>query len=1137
MMLRVSRLALCLVAACQTTAAAEEAPQPLIRSLDVAAATPADAAVVRGLWTSRPGADFRAEAVAADLYRLGVVGCIPARFAARFDDAGVALSLEAAPADKPLPPVLATVEPAGGVPEVDRRCRPLLGQKESTLFEARRINYRTMLRDAALVEREYRAAGYLDARVRALELVGGSDPTGARLVIRVEPGKRFVLGDVQVRSGSVDAGELRKALDVAAGTPWNEELQGEALRRAVRFCRERGYLAARATAAPKPLADGAVELQLNVDEGERAVLNRVTIEGAGDLHDEVLRRVALRPGEPISPSAMDALRRSVEEMGTFTRIELLLAPPPDAPAARRDLVVRLTRFDPARDVGAAEELCTEMAKSVIRLYNSGGLRSFRLSGFTAWEGRRIHVDAALVRPGWSRLRITLGDGNEPRREFLFLRKGRRTVVVFPALGRALELPESVALRFRFAILPPDADSGTPTRIDLGAAVTGGAGDADVLLLGPRCPPVAAHFTKLARSFALSPPQFDAPGILSFADPDDAQARIRLAIGPDRLPRLLTRRGADGHVTARLEIDINAEQAEPEPSLPADADRAAGRALMAPVLFALGLTDAAARMAEEAVAEHPESAACLAVRGLARLASGPPEPGLADLRAAHERSAHPAYALLLAETLISGRRFREAADLCGKLLASGAKPAATLDPADLILAANISVHSAIETLTSGPPDYRRRAAADCALARVGLGEYEEAARLAAGLLTDAPGDPQAAEMLARCRLSLGQPDAALDAVSKVDAGTRNAQLDVYAALAHLMRSEAADAALALGRAARKAPATARNLLLLQERAAEIHERFKDAAAAAALARAFDRAERTLFPADPGAKPAAFVNGVVILESDVEALMAQAGDRDADLRERALNQLVEDALVIRWAVSHGAVASDEDVGRVLAEEARAVGLPDVAAYGEWLEANGGGLAARRTAIAHSILKREAFSRVLAEAPLVRPAEVRAYYDEHPAEFRDPTAARFRMITLEYRRFQNEDQAVELAAALLRRLREKPDDFAETAKQYSHDANRDSGGLWQDVTRGSLVAPLDDAVFGAKAGDVVGPLRTEKACHVFRVEEVSAERTLSLEEAAPRIVRKLHGPRARAEIAAWIQRLKARSHVEIVGATSSP
>ncbi len=1041
----------------------------------MAAANPADAAVVRGLWTSRPGGDFRAEQIAADLYRLGVVGCVPARFKAQFDNDGIGLSLEAAPADKPLPPVLASVEIAGGVPEMDRRCRPLLRQRPSTLFQARRIDYRGMFLDAVQVEHEYRSGGYRDARVRALELSGGADSAGARLVIRVEPGTPHAQSDTLSEKGSVD-------------------------------------------------------------KNEPPLLHHVVIDGAGGLRDEVMRRITLRAGEPISPSAMDAVRSALEDLGAFTAVELRLVSPPGAPANRRDLVVRLARFDPARDICPAEELYYEMVKKVIRLYNSGGPRSLRLRGFTTWGGRWVHVNAALVRPGWSRLHVAFGD-DEPSKEFVFLRSGRRSVVVLPGLSRPIELPESVALRFRFAILPPDINTGAPTQLDIGAAVTSGTGDADVLFAWPALPPAAAHFTELARNFALAPPELEAPGILSFADPDDAGGRIRLAIGPDHLPRLLTRRDAGGQITCRLEIEINPELTEAAPPLPADADRAAGRALMVPTLFALGLTDAAVQMAEEAAAEHPESATCLAVRGLARLASGPTEAGLADLRAAYELSSHPAYALLLAETLISGRRFREAADVCSKLLASGTKPSATLDPAGLILAANINVRSALDALTDKPPDYQRRAAADCAVAYIGLGEYEKAAQLAATLLVDAQADPQAAELLARSRLSLGQPDAALDAVSKIAAGKRNAQLEVYAALAHLMRSDEAEAALALGRAIRKAPATARNLPLLQERAAEIHERFQESSAAAALARAFDRAERTLFPIDPVAKPAAFVNGAPILESDVEALLAQAGHRDADLRAQALNQLIEDALVVRWAVSHGAAASNEEISRVLAEEARTVGVPDVAAYAEWLEANGSGLATRRTRITHSILKQEAFSRVLAETALVRPFEVRAYYEEHPAEFREPPLARFRMITLEYRRFQNDDRAVELAAALLRRLREKPDDFAEAARQYSHDANRDSGGLWQGVAQGSLVAPLDGAVFTAKPGEVVGPIRSEKACHIVRVEDVRPERMLSLEEAAPRIVRKLHVLRARAEIAAWVDRLKARSYIEIVGATSNP
>lgn len=63
-----------------------------------------------------------------------------------------------------------------------------------------------------------------------------------------------------------------------------------------------------------------------------------------------------------------------------------------------------------------------------------------------------------------------------------------------------------------------------------------------------------------------------------------------------------------------------------------------------------------------------------------------------------------------------------------------------------------------------------------------------------------------------------------------------------------------------------------------------------------------------------------------------------------------------------------------------------------------------------------------------------------------------------------------------------------FAEMAKANSEDTeSKDQGGELGYVSRGQTVKEFEDAVFGAKKGDLVGPIRTQYGWHIMVIEDV--------------------------------------------------
>jgi peptidyl-prolyl cis-trans isomerase D len=181
-------------------------------------------------------------------------------------------------------------------------------------------------------------------------------------------------------------------------------------------------------------------------------------------------------------------------------------------------------------------------------------------------------------------------------------------------------------------------------------------------------------------------------------------------------------------------------------------------------------------------------------------------------------------------------------------------------------------------------------------------------------------------------------------------------------------------------------------------------------------------------------------------------------------------------------------------------------------------------------------------------ISPEQVKAYYDGHAAEFTTPESAKVEYVELsvdalaartevaadeikrayedgmkrnqwgqpEERRASHilisaaadakeadKKAAQEKAAAIADRVRKAPKTFAEVAKKESQDpGSAAQGGDLGFFVPSAMVKPFADAVFGAKKGDIVGPVASEFGYHVILVTDIKPAKMKSLTEATPEI-----------------------------------
>lgn len=213
--------------------------------------------------------------------------------------------------------------------------------------------------DAARIETILRSFGYYDGLIHVrvaglavqdpglLELLEAL-PEGSRVSVRVEvdPGPLYRIGEARLE-GPVPAGP-RAAFDLVPGEPARAErvlAAGDAVLEALR---EDGYALARVP-PPDALVDHdtrTMDVTFMADPGPRVTLGPITVLGLDRLREDyVHRRLGLEPGEPFSPSRLEAARRDLLAHGVLAWARLTPGTSPD-PDGRLPLTLELAERPP-----------------------------------------------------------------------------------------------------------------------------------------------------------------------------------------------------------------------------------------------------------------------------------------------------------------------------------------------------------------------------------------------------------------------------------------------------------------------------------------------------------------------------------------------------------------------------------------------------------------------------------------------------------------------------------------------------------------------------------------------------------------------------------------------------------------------
>jgi peptidyl-prolyl cis-trans isomerase D len=147
----------------------------------------------------------------------------------------------------------------------------------------------------------------------------------------------------------------------------------------------------------------------------------------------------------------------------------------------------------------------------------------------------------------------------------------------------------------------------------------------------------------------------------------------------------------------------------------------------------------------------------------------------------------------------------------------------------------------------------------------------------------------------------------------------------------------------------------------------------------------------------------------------------------------------------------------------------------------------------------------------------AELKAYYDQHVEDFLqgEQASARHILIRVAPDSTEVERSEAELRADGIASIARSGAEFAVLAAEHSEDpGSKDIGGDLGWFGRGQMVPEFEDAVFAAKPGEILGPIRSQFGYHIIKVEGFRPQHQRPFEEVREQVRFRVLEGRAEAE-----------------------
>ncbi len=192
-------------------------------------------------------------------------------------------------------------------------------QKNDT-YDPDRLEY-----DKELLRRHYLRHGYADFNVISAEAQLSPDGDYFEINFVVEEGPRYTIADVAVNIGdtNLDPERLKAVIKTGVGDDYNAVKVDKTVENLALEASRQGFVFAKVEPkVDRNVGQGSLNISYNIEEGRRAYVEQIIIEGNTRTLDEVIRReLLIYEGDAFNRTLIERARRRLTALDFFEKID------------------------------------------------------------------------------------------------------------------------------------------------------------------------------------------------------------------------------------------------------------------------------------------------------------------------------------------------------------------------------------------------------------------------------------------------------------------------------------------------------------------------------------------------------------------------------------------------------------------------------------------------------------------------------------------------------------------------------------------------------------------------------------------------------------------------------------------------
>ena len=237
------------------------------------------------------------------------------------------------------------------------------------------------------------------------------------------------------------------------------------------------------------------------------------------------------------------------------------------------------------------------------------------------------------------------------------------------------------------------------------------------------------------------------------------------------------------------------------------------------------------------------------------------------------------------------------------------------------------------------------------------------------------------------------------------------------------------------------------------------------------------------------------------------------------EQLRNQVLQLLISFKWiqgeAETMGVKVTDAEVKKSFAEQKKQ-SFPKDEDYKKFIQTSGQTEADILQRVKLDLLSNKIRDKVVKGKDTVSDKAIADFYNKNKARFAQPEKRDLRVVLT-----KGKADADKAKAAL-----DSGDSWTKVAKEYSiDDTSKASGGKLPAQAKGTLDKELDDAVFSADKGELVGPIKTQYGYYVFSVSDITEASQQTQAEAKETIKQTLQSQNQQTALDKFVKDFTAR------------